>query len=115
MWPSVICERWQIAAVPFPFMERPASKRRPALALSRSSFNRENGHTVFAMITTANGESWPSDYAISQIVQAGLTHDCYLRWKLFTLPNSYIIRLIGHLAKKDQDALALRWKGVFSD
>ena len=41
----MICEPWTIVVVPFPFSERPGSKRRPALVLSGRTFNA-GGHTV---------------------------------------------------------------------
>ena len=62
----MICDHWQIAAVPFPFMERPAVKRRPALIVSNRNFNSNNDHTIMAMITTAQLERWSSDYTITE-------------------------------------------------
>ncbi len=44
--------QWDVVIVPFPFSNQPGAKRRPALVLSASSFNR-HGQAVLAMITTA--------------------------------------------------------------
>jgi mRNA interferase MazF len=42
-----------IVVVPFPFTDRKADKRRPALVLSDNiQFNKPSGHTVLAMITS---------------------------------------------------------------
>jgi mRNA interferase MazF len=97
----VICNQWDVALVPFPFMEMPASKKRPALVISSQPFNDANGHTIFAMITTAKASTWASDYLLASPQSAGLTRDCYVRWKTFTLPNDMILRRLGRLAQED--------------
>ena len=50
--------QWDIIIVPFPFTNQPGSKRRPALVLSTSGFNR-HGQIILAMITTAGHHPWP--------------------------------------------------------
>lgn len=109
----MICDHWQVAIVPFPFMERPAVKRRPALAISGGNFNESNGHTVFAMITTAKLEQWPSDYILRDTKTAGLNVSCYVRWKIFTLPNQMITRIAGSLGSQDREALIGQLKTNF--
>jgi mRNA-degrading endonuclease toxin of MazEF toxin-antitoxin module len=56
----MICDHWNVVAVPFPFMERPARKRRLALVISSRAFNSANDHAIMAMITTAGLDSWPT-------------------------------------------------------
>lgn len=109
----MICDHWQVVAVPFPFMERPAVKRRPALVISTREFNTANGHAVMAMITAAVLESWPSDYSLLNPKEAGLKHDCYVRWKVFTLPNNLIVKVIGDLADEDREALTIKARTIF--
>ena len=94
-------------------MEWPASKRRPALVVSSRSFNDRNGHSVMAMITTAKREIWPDDMPIAMPKSAGLNQECVVRWKLFTLPNSFVTRVIGELSAKDKSAMQARWMEVF--
>lgn len=109
----MICEHWDVVSVPFPFMERPAVKRRPALVLSTREFNQENDHSVMAMITAAMLDRWPSDYLLQQFLQAGLKHACYVRWKVFTLPNSMIAKRMGALADEDKEALVKKAQMTF--
>ena len=99
---SVICESGDVAVVPFPFTERPGTKRRPALVLSRSEFNRESGHTILAMITTKRAPAWPGDAPIDDIRKAGLPRRCAVRLKLFTLDNRLILRRAGRLGGVDR-------------
>jgi mRNA interferase MazF len=99
--PSTIFEQFEIAVVPFPFVDAPRSKPRPALILSVRSFNRQNGHTLLAMVTTARSTRWPSDYPIQDLWPTGLRVACVVRLKLFTLDNRALLRRIGHLGERD--------------
>ena len=97
----VICDRWDVVIVPFPFSEKTGSKRRPALVVSNSAFNR-SGHTVLVMITTRGHHPWPGDCEITDLVAAGLPLPCIVRLKLFTLDNRVILRRLGRLNKTDR-------------
>ena len=44
----MICNRWDVVVVPFPFIDKPADKKRPAVVLSSLDFN-QGGYTVMAM------------------------------------------------------------------
>ena len=109
----MICNHWDVVAVPFPFMDRPAVKRRPALVISTKDFNAGNDHSVMAMITAALLDRWPSDYDLTKPREAGLKHDCYVRWKIFTLPNSEIVKKIGELSDDDREALMVKARTIF--
>jgi mRNA interferase MazF len=109
----MICNHWEIMAVPFPFMERPAVKRRPALVISTREFNANNDHTIMAMITSAMRERWPSDYLITKPLDAGLKTTCYIRWKVFTLPNSMLLKRIGELADEDREYVLRQTQMIF--
>lgn len=99
----MICDPGDVAVVPFPFSERPGSKRRPALVLSRRRFNQA-GHTIFAMITTKDHSPWPGDVTVEDLETAGLPRPCIVRWKLFTLDNRLILRRAGSLGEPDRKA-----------
>lgn len=91
--------------MPFPFTDRQASKRRPALVLSTAAFNRR-GHTVLAMITSAAHYPWPGDHRLNDPRAAGLANSSVVRWKLFTLDNRLLVRAIGRLSESDRNAVA---------
>ena len=98
---SVICDRWDVVVVPFPFSDKAADKRRPALVLSDKAFNRA-GHTILAMITTRGHRSWPGDRILEELEDAGLPLPCLVRLKLFTLDNRVILRRLGRLSDADR-------------
>ena len=66
----MISKRWDVVVVPFPFSDRPGHKRRPALVLTNSSFNRA-GHTVLCMITSSGRADWPADVELKNLKSAG--------------------------------------------
>lgn len=100
----MICEPWQVVIVPFPFTDRSQTKRRPALVLSKTRFNR-HGHSILSMITSAAHEPWPGDTPLTDLVSAGLQGACLVRLKIFTLDNRFILRRIGILAAADRKRL----------
>jgi mRNA interferase MazF len=98
----VTYEAYDVVVVPFPFTERNAAKRRPALVLSdRRTFNAEVGHSVLAMITSQKNASWPLDTAIDDLETAGLPSPSMVRMKLFTLDHTLVVRRAGRLAPED--------------
>jgi mRNA interferase MazF len=110
----MICDHLDVALVPFPFMDMPVSKTRPALIISSKNFNSKNGHSIFAMITTAKSSTWPSDYLLIAPLEAGLKKNCYVRWKTFTLPNDMITRRLGKLSQLDQAQIREQTGAIFA-
>ncbi|MGH7899637.1 MAG: type II toxin-antitoxin system PemK/MazF family toxin [Candidatus Binatia bacterium] len=99
-------DSFDVVVVPFPFSERPGTKRRPALVLTRRSFNDRARHTALAMITTKADPPWPGDTALADFAAAGLARPCVIRLKLFTLDNRLIVRKLGALARSDRGSVA---------
>jgi mRNA interferase MazF len=101
----VICDFGDVVVVPFPFVDIPITKRRPAVVLSAETFNAENDHSVLVMITTGAASIWPSDITISDEPAAGLKHRSVVRWKVFTVPNRLVVDRIGALSGRDRAAV----------
>jgi mRNA-degrading endonuclease toxin of MazEF toxin-antitoxin module len=99
----VICSRFDIVVVPFPFTDLPRSKRRPALVLSAAeAFGDVVGHSVMAMITTARNAPWPLDVPLEDLERAGLPAPSVVRMKLFTLDHRLVLGVAGHLSGGDR-------------
>ena len=97
---------FEVVVVPFPFTDRKADKRRPALVLSdNNQFNKPSGHTVLAMITSQKNPDWPLDTMITGKRQTGLTAPSQVRMKLFTLDCRLIVKKIGTLTDSDRKAV----------
>ena len=107
-------ERFDVVVVPFPFTDRTAEKRRPALVLSHpSDFNAPTKHAVLAMITSATDRLWALDVPISDLTASGLSVPCAVRFKLFTLDQRLILRKLGSLAVKDRRLVSAAMKRLF--
>ncbi|MDY0072200.1 MAG: type II toxin-antitoxin system PemK/MazF family toxin [Thauera sp.] len=108
-------ERFTVVRVPFPFTDRNATKNRPALVLSAANcFNTPSGHSVMAMITSADNTPWPLDCAIGDLEAAGLPAPSVVRFKLFTLDHRLVRGALGALASGDANAVADQLRQLFS-
>jgi mRNA interferase MazF len=109
----MICERFDVVVVLFPFVDAARTKPRPALVLSGRAFNRANRHTVLAMITRATHTTWPGDRAIASLPPTGLRDPSVVRFKVFTLDNRILQRRIGQLGENDARSCAAALDTVF--
>ena len=98
-----------LVRVPFPFTERQAIKRRPALVLSKPAFQEQSGHLLLAMVTSARSSHWLTDWQIKDLQAAGLPQPCVVRFKLFTLDQSLLIGSLGALSEADRRGVQSRW------
>ncbi|MBF0471839.1 MAG: type II toxin-antitoxin system PemK/MazF family toxin [Gammaproteobacteria bacterium] len=107
--------RFTVVRVPFPFTDKTASKRRPALVISdEKRFNRPSGHLVLAMITTAKQSCWPLDVPLHSSEDAGLSVASIVRMKLFTLDQSLILGQLGELSAPDATTVQQHLKQLFA-
>jgi mRNA interferase MazF len=110
----MICSRYQIAVVPFPFVDINVAKPRPALVLSSERFNADSDQTILAMITTAARSQWSTDVVLKTLAGTGLRVPCVVRFKLFTLTNELISRTIGALSSSDAGRVGKAAKGILA-
>jgi mRNA interferase MazF len=92
-------EAFDVVVVPFPYVDRLAEKRRPALVISNRKLT---GHGVIwlAMITSAENAPWRSDVAITDLIRAGLPAPSVIRpAKIACIDPSRIDRRVGRLDK----------------
>jgi mRNA interferase MazF len=94
---------FDVVVVPFPFTDRAATRRRPALVLSHArALGEKPGRFVLAMITSADNLAWPLDVPVKRQAAAGLPSRSVIRMKLFTLDHGLILRKVGRLGRGDQ-------------
>jgi mRNA interferase MazF len=97
---------FDIVLVPFPFSDRLAEKRRPALVISRPEAQSRHGHVWLAMVTSAGRERWDSDVPIPDLALAGLPAASVVRTaKVTTTEASRILRRLGRLADGDAETV----------
>ncbi len=100
--PMATYKQADVVVVPFPFADRKAQKRRPALVVSKPAFQDSHGHIILAMVTSAENSPWPSDITITDLESSGLSAPSVVRLKLFTLDERLILAKLGSLGPHDQ-------------
>jgi mRNA interferase MazF len=91
-----------VVAVPFPYPDRFAEKRRPALVVSNENLLRQAGLVWLVMITSAKNSSGQFDQPIVDLAKAGLTSPSLVRpTKIACLEPSRILRRLGELAEPE--------------
>ncbi len=109
----MIYKIFDVVVVPFPFTDQETQKRRPALVLSDfDRFNDITDNCALAMITSAKNAQWPFDTVIGSLKKAGLPAPSKVRMKLFTLDRRLILKKIGDLSAKDQQAVKENLKNL---
>ena len=105
---------FDVVVIPFPYADRLAEKRRPALAISGPKL-APYGLVWVAMITSAENEPWPSDIAVDDLDGAGLPAPSVVRpAKIACLELGRIERRAGRLDKKTARAVARRLRGFLA-
>jgi mRNA interferase MazF len=101
-------EAFDVVVVPFPYADRLAERRRPALVVS----NRKlaiHGLIWVAMITSADNDAWSGDVAIADLRRAGLPAPSVVRpAKIACIEPARIERRAGRLDKAAARIVAQR-------
>jgi mRNA interferase MazF len=101
-------DAFDIVVVPFPYSDRLAEKRRPALVISNKRLEAI-GVIWVAMITSAENESWPGDVGIDDASRAGLPAPSVVRpAKIACIDPSRVLRRAGKLDKASARTVAQR-------
>jgi mRNA interferase MazF len=102
---------YDVVVVPFPYADRLAEKRRPAIVISAPALERQQGLVWLAMITSAGNRRWDSDIVVSDLAVTGLPAPSLVRpAKIATVDGERILRRIGKLSAKDARAVAAQIK-----
>jgi mRNA interferase MazF len=116
LWPSMTTGEkrfypFDIVVVPFPYADRLAEKRRPALVISNRKL-AAHGVIWVAMITSAENEPWGSDVGVPDLNRAGLPAPSVVRpAKIACIEPARIDRRIGRLDKTTAKVVERRLRG----
>jgi mRNA interferase MazF len=102
---------FDVVVVPFPYADRLAEKRRPALVISNRKLALF-GLVWVAMITSADNEPWSCDVVVPDLRRAGLPAPSVVRpAKIACIEPARIERRAGRLDKATARAVAKRVSG----
>jgi mRNA interferase MazF len=96
---------FEVVVVPFPYSDRLAEKRRPALVVSASAVGEHLERVWVAMITSDRGERLFGDAEVGDLTAAGLPSASIVRAsKIATIETNRILRRVGRLSPTDEAA-----------
>jgi mRNA interferase MazF len=91
-------DRWDVVAVPFPYVGRLQTKRRPAVVVSGQRWLRAHGLLWVAMVTSAVHAPWPDDVPIRELDMAGLAKASMIRPAKIATVEARRCERLGRLA-----------------
>jgi mRNA interferase MazF len=95
-----------VVVVPFPYSDRLAEKRRPAVVVSSPALEGETGLVWVVMVTSKDGTD-PTTHRIMDVGSTGLGRESWVRpAKLATMEVARIARRAGQLSKADFAAIS---------
>lgn len=97
---------FDIVVVPFPYADRLAEKRRPAVVISAPVVSDRYKLVWLAMITSAINPRWDCDVEISELRATALPAPSRIRpVKVATADVTRVVRCIGKLGIRDAKTL----------
>jgi mRNA interferase MazF len=106
---------FDVVVVPFPYADRLAEKRRPAIVVSLATLEKQHGLVWLVMVTSLGNRRWREDIEVSDLKLAGLPAPSLVRpTKIATADASRIVRRIGQLPAKDAQALKTALRGIIA-
>lgn len=103
----MLLEFGRVVLVRFPFTNQSGAKQRPAVVISSPAYDRARPDVVIAAVTsqlrTAKGFG---DVQLLDWSTAGLLKSSAVKPVIATLEKSLVVRSLGLLSARDQDALA---------
>ena len=106
---------FDVVVVPFPYSDRLAEKRRPAVVVSSQTMAGKFGLVWLAMVTSASNRRWDCDVPVGDLGLAGLPAPSLVRpVKIATVDADRILQRIGRLTAKDARAVETQLKAYLA-
>jgi mRNA interferase MazF len=108
-------DAFDVVVMPFPYADRLAEKRRPALVISNRKL-APFGLIWVAMITSAGNAPWSCDVTITDLARAGLPAPSVVRTaKIACIEPARIERRAGRLDKAAAKAVTQKLRGFLGE
>ena len=93
-------EPGDVIKVPFPYTDRTARQRRPALVVSASNLEITHDLLWVLMITSAENRPWPDDVALTELAKAGLPAASVIRTAKIAAINADHAERLGRVSPR---------------
>jgi mRNA interferase MazF len=105
-------DAFDVVIVPFPYSDRLAEKRRPAVVISNRKLS-PSGLIWLAMVTSAENPSWPGDVRISDLKASGLPAPSIVRpVKIACIESARVLHRAGRLDRATARVVSQRIRGL---
>ena len=106
--PSMTFDVWTVALARFPYAETSRDKARPVVIQSAPAYAAAHDLLIVLMVTSGAQDRWSSDHDIVDLAAAGLTRPSVVRYKLATIPSTFVYRRLGALSPDDRAQVSER-------
>jgi len=101
-----VYEFGDLGLVPFPFTDLSSTKRRPAVVISSSAYQRARQDLVILAVTSqARPAAAFGEAAVARWKEAGLLRPSVLKPVLATIERGLVLRRLGRLEEEDREVL----------
>ena len=105
----------EVVLVPFPFSDQRTIKKRPAVVISSTTYNKHHLDVIIMAITSQIPESLRfGELRIKNWKSAGLIQPSIIKPAITTIEKRSVIKRIGVLDKEDLEALTDNLKLLFN-
>ena len=95
-----------VVLVPFPFTDRTAGKRRPAVVVSSMAYHRDRPDVIILAVSSqSRPQGGAGEATIAKWKEAGLLRPSVLKPVVATIERGLILRKLGRLVEGDIAAL----------
>ena len=105
MPPTTVSRRGEVVLVGSVFSDESGRKRRPALVISSTAYNRARHEVIVAAITSNLGRRLFGDHLIEDWKDAGLLFPSVVTGIVRTIAGPMVERRLGTLTRRDRDAV----------
>ena len=103
-----------IILVQFPFSNIFSTKKRPAVIISNSHFNKIKSDIIIMAITSNSANQSEGDSVIHNWKSAGLLKKSYIKPAITTLENKLVIKHLGKLSGGDLENMKIALKKLLN-
>lgn len=95
-------QRGDVVLIPFPFTDLSATKTRPAIVISSSTYHAAYRDLLLVYVSSQISKALaPLDYVLKDWQQAGLPKPSFVRPKIAAIEPRLIVHQVGHLTVTD--------------
>jgi mRNA interferase MazF len=110
------CEFGDVLLVPFPFTDQTTTKKRPAVVVSSTAYNRNRPDIILMAVTSQmQSPGYFGDVTVAEWQQAGLLKPSIIKPIFTTVEKGLVLKKLGRLKEGDGAALQEALKSILGE